>query len=430
MRIFLSRFLLSSWREGLLPLPEGARLSSSSPPPHLPRISPMSLDLPHPVTTPVTETTEGDSTWAATFGPPPPSTTATILGMLTLQHPCPQLAAASSGTILPFHTVPTSQPLATAHLITEHLPQQATDVNIGTSIRSTHSSLYNPSRNPSPVPQPPILISQVAIGRMSETSAPYVAPHVAPHKQVPGSDSPTDSVSSHNLHQSYSHPLSRNMDVGQARQAVWTPFLNTPILPCHSPTRPSSTEPQRPPSRPPSHRAHQPTPDLPPMTLSDAIQFYQRTAMDLSVAILTELKQAPYHELYNYFAYELPFIHVWGETQAGNDYFMKKQQGIPADDILQYEVERNAHLLFNEIHQNPPMNELLPYESIVTKTDIQMLMPDEPPVAPPRPPVTTFSYVRGHEPPGTYSSGYRPFTGGGHGAGQPPPPVQPPVAPV
>ncbi len=75
------------------------------------------------------------------------------------------------------------------------------------------------------------------------------------------------------------------------------------------------------------------------MTLSDAIHFYQRTATDLSVAIPVELKQAEYHALYEYYAYELPFILAWGETQAGNDYFMKKNRGLPADDILQYKAE-------------------------------------------------------------------------------------------
>ncbi len=60
------------------------------------------------------------------------------------------------------------------------------------------------------------------------------------------------------------------------------------------------------------------------MTLPDAIRFYQRTAMDLSVAIPEELRQAEYCELYKYYAYELPFILAWGSTQARNDYFMKK----------------------------------------------------------------------------------------------------------
>ncbi len=168
------------------------------------------------------------------------------------------------------------------------------------------------------------------------------------------------------------------------------------------------------------------------MTLPDAIQFYQRTATDLSVAIPVELKKAEYRELYNYFAYELPFILVWGETQAGNDYFMKKQQGLPADDILQYEVEQNARLLYNKIHRNALMEVLAPYEDIVTEADIQMPMPGEPPVPHPRALVTDFSYTRGQEPPGTYPSGYRPFAGagsqGGHG-GQPAQPPQPPAPP-
>ncbi len=51
--------------------------------------------------------------------------------------------------------------------------------------------------------------------------------------------------------------------------------------------------------------------------------------------------------------------------------------------------------------------------------DIQLPMPDEPPVPPPRAPVEiTYPYARGNAPPGTYSSGYRPFAGaGGSGGG-------------
>ncbi len=42
-------------------------------------------------------------------------------------------------------------------------------------------------------------------------------------------------------------------------------------------------------SRPPSHHECQLALDLPAMTLPDAIRFYQRTAMDLSIAIPVEL---------------------------------------------------------------------------------------------------------------------------------------------
>ncbi len=184
------------------------------------------------------------------------------------------------------------------------------------------------------------------------------------------------------------------------------------------------------PSRPLSHRKRQLALNLPVMTLTDAIRFYQRTATDLSVAIPEELKRAEYCELYKYYAYELPFILAWGTTQAGNDYFIKKQKGIPTDEILQYEAEQNACLLYNEVHRNTPMEEFPPYKEIVTEADIQMPMPDEPSVAPPRAEVTSFSYVRGYQPPGTFPSGYKPFAGaGGSGGGQPAQPPQPPAAP-
>ncbi len=74
---------------------------------------------------------------------------------------------------------------------------------------------------------------------------------------------------------------------------------------------------------------------------------------------------------------------------------------------------------------------MAPYEDVIAEADIQLPMPDEPPVPPPRAAVTSFSYVRGHKPPGTYTSGYKPFAGagsssggGGGGGGQPPQPPQ------
>ncbi len=125
-------------------------------------------------------------------------------------------------------------------------------------------------------------------------------------------------------------------------------------------------------------------------------------------------------ELYGYFAYELPFVPTWGVTQAGNDYFMKKQQGLPANEILQYEAEQNARFLFNELHPDAPMRTLIPYEEAAIETQEPML--DEPLVAPPRTTIRTFSYVRGHEPPGTNTHGYRPFAGADPPGG---PPAQP-----
>ncbi len=77
---------------------------------------------------------------------------------------------------------------------------------------------------------------------------------------------------------------------------------------------------------------------------------------------------------------------------------MKKNRNLPADDILQYEAERNTRLLYNEVHLNAPMAPMAPYEDIVAEADIQP-MPDEPPVPPPCASVTSFSYVRGNAPP-------------------------------
>ncbi len=90
---------------------------------------------------------------------------------------------------------------------------------------------------------------------------------------------------------------------------------------------------------------------------------------------------------------------------------------------------------YNEVHLDAPMVPMAPYEDVVAEADIQLPMPDEPPVPPPHASITSFSYVRGNKPPGTYASRYRPFTGagsssggGGGGGGQPSQPPQPPAA--
>ncbi len=80
---------------------------------------------------------------------------------------------------------------------------------------------------------------------------------------------------------------------------------------------------------------------------------------------------------------------------------MKRNRGLPADDILQYEAERNTCLLYNKVHRNAPMEPMAPYEDVVAEADIQMPMPDEPPVAPPQAPVPAFEYSKGQAPPGT-----------------------------
>ncbi len=165
--------------------------------------------------------------------------------------------------------------------------------------------------------------------------------------------------------------------------------------------------------------------------LSSAISFYEETIDDPSIAIPTILEQASYKELYVYFAYELPFDSTWGETQSGNDYLMRKIRGLHADDILQYEAEWNACFLWNSLHRQNVMEEFPPYEEEAREIEIQEPMPDSPPAAPPRAPVSAFSYVRGQAPPGTYAPRYLPFAGGGRGGGggQPAQPAQPPALP-
>ncbi len=106
--------------------------------------------------------------------------------------------------------------------------------------------------------------------------------------------------------------------------------------------------------------------------IHNAIRIYEQTRFDdLQFPVPQILIQAEYRNLYNYFAYELPFIPTWGETQAGNDYFMNRQKNLPADNILQYEAEQNAHLLYNELHPDNPMQVLTPYEDITAKIEIQ-----------------------------------------------------------
>ncbi len=219
----------------------------------------------------------------------------------------------------------------TARPSTEHLPHQPALSSIeelrqsGISPyrpMSAHSSLYHQSRNPSPVPhvsQSPTVTTAVT-GQMCSSSTQDEEPGSTASSGRKSTDS---SGQSHNLHLSYSCPLSRDtMSTSPTRLPERAPSRNSPLDPtCRSQTSPMK---EQIPSQPPSRCSRQLTPALPVMTLPDAIRFYQRTATDPSVTIPEELRRAEYHELYKYYAYELPFILAWGNTQAGNDYFMKK----------------------------------------------------------------------------------------------------------
>ncbi len=276
--------------------------------------------------------------WAATSDPLPPPPVMILGSIGSIQHPRPLLAQTSFGTMLPFHTAPTSLPTTAP---SDMIPQQPSSRH-GTSLyrtQSTHPSLYNQSRNPSPAPQWPISTWKGAVA--GETSD----PQTVPCEQTPGNDSLNDSKSSHNLHQSYLCPLSCATETGQARRAVQTPLGSHHAQPCHSPIqRQSSMESMTLPSHPLSRRAVTPLPSCLPTPVRNlhtnihaALTIMNEQDPDLPIP--QELTRAEYPSLYNYFTYELSFVLTWGRTQAGNDYFMKKQQGLPADEILQYVAE-------------------------------------------------------------------------------------------
>ncbi len=166
---WMSHLIPKTRREGLLPLPEGARLSSPSPPPKLPNILHTSLELPHPARTPDLPPVSGDSKWAETFDPSP-LPPITILGQTgtPLHHPQPVLPLQSSGIMSTSPTALTSPlPEQTLPTIARH-PQEAMPMH-GISPRpgnSRHSSLYE-SRHPSPVPPPTFTPHREAVGETS-----------------------------------------------------------------------------------------------------------------------------------------------------------------------------------------------------------------------------------------------------------------------
>ncbi len=308
---------------------------------------------------------QSDSTWATTVGPSLPGVTpATILGIpgFQLQHPQPCLTQATFGTTFSSPTVPTSlwEPVP---LITEPLPQTMPTIPVslvGTTpyrTRSSHLSLYQPLRSPSPDPLNP-------------------------------ADPPGETVTDNTLHPSPNDPTHHSTNTesqsgsegGQVRQVTQTP------LQIHSLRQSMSMESTgKVPSCPQSCRSThsiQQTLTLPPMMLSDTIHIYEMTRFeDFDISVLEILVQVDYDDLYRYIAYELPFILAWGNTEAGNDYFMNQQQGLPSDQILQYEAGRNACLLYNKIHQDAPMQVLSPYRrNMINLPEIEIQEPisDEP----------------------------------------------------
>ncbi len=130
-----------------------------------------------------------------------------------------------------------------AHLSTEHLPHQQAPSSIeelrqsgispyrSMTGNSTHSSLYRQLRNPSPVPhasQSPTVTTAVT-GQMRSSSAQDVELEFTAGT---GHESPDSSGQSHNLHQSYSCPLSRDtMSIPLTRQQEKAPLQEYPRRP-------------------------------------------------------------------------------------------------------------------------------------------------------------------------------------------------------
>ncbi len=113
-------------KEDLPPLPEGACLSSSSPPPALPALLPMSFDPPNPFQRMASPSSMYNMSWVQAIHtiPLPPTTVMSLVintGGQAMFHPQPHLIPTTFGTILPFHTAPISKQEA-APPITEPLP--------------------------------------------------------------------------------------------------------------------------------------------------------------------------------------------------------------------------------------------------------------------------------------------------------------------
>ncbi len=170
--------------------------------------SDLTLEFPHPAHTPDLPPMLGDLTWAETFNPSPqpPIMTLGLTGTL-LHHPQLVSLPRSSGITSPFPTAP---------------------ISAGTSpyrTRSSHLSLYQPSRNPLPAPQPTFTLHAAAVG---ETSGPHTDPRTAPLKQVLGNSSPSDSDSSHNLKDHHEESGQASRVSQQLRSSHHTPLPPSP----------------------------------------------------------------------------------------------------------------------------------------------------------------------------------------------------------
>ncbi len=99
---------------------------------------------------------------------------------------------------------------------------------------------------------------------------------------------------------------------------------------------------------------------------------------------------------------------------------MKRQRGIPADGILSM---RQSEMLAS-CTMKSTQTLLCGYSPCMRTSQLKSRSRNQcqmsPPVASPRTTIGTFSYVRGNEPPGTNTYGYRPFAGANPSGDHPP----------
>ncbi len=142
-RSIFSRLKPTFHREDLPPLPEGACLSSSSPPPALPALSLMSFDLLPPFQRMTSLSNVYDTSWAQAIqtGPLLPTT---VMALVTgtqgfqLHHPQPHSILMTSGITSQFPTVPTSWP-ASPRQQTSIIPQSLFGTNPSRTGKSCQS---------------------------------------------------------------------------------------------------------------------------------------------------------------------------------------------------------------------------------------------------------------------------------------------------
>ncbi len=337
-------------RKNLPPLPEGAHLLLSSPPPALPALLCTSFDLLPPFQRTTSPSNVYNTSWAqATLtGPSLPITvTSQVTGMqgYQLHHSQSHSILVTSGIILPSHTVPTSQQEPVLPITGPLPPSQLTIPASLSGISpyrtgSSHPSLYQSSWNQSP--DHPIWSDLPGNRSMSDIS----------HHDPP---LPSDSMHPSNsaMPPTPTSSWSSTGDNGQATRAT-QPVRHSPRVSTSMGSTGRAPHPQSQRFNPSPRQLPRP----PPMTLTDAIHLFRAVNMSQPPDVLLH---ADYYDLFNYFAYKLLFSLVWASTDTGINYFYLSSLHVPVNSILQREAGQYASLLYNDVHPEAPMRVLTPY---------------------------------------------------------------------